>query len=184
MAWRIRARSHGASPAMAMRIALAARGGLDARDAILGIRDALVVHAEQQLAERVLDALDVAEREIAFVELSIGDALVDDAIDHRTDRVGILLAERAYRRLGTVGEHDDPGLLALRTRAGVTVRALVGRLAALLRDLEEVLHQARAVVSGNHLADPSRKPVTVGEREAVLDVRGDDPRGHEGVELV
>src|SRR5438067_3225873 len=146
MAWRTGARSHGASPAMAMRIALAARGGLDAGDAILGVRDALVVHAEEQLAERVLDPLDVAEGEIAFVELTVADALVDDSIDHRADRLGILLAERSDRRLGAVRQHHDPRFLALRTWSWITERPLIGRLTALLRDLEEVLHDARSVM--------------------------------------
>src|ERR1700716_1063547 len=116
---------------------LAARGGRDAGDAVLGIRDALVVHAEEQLAERVLDSLDVAEREIALVELPVGDALVDDAVDHRADRLGVLLRERAHRRFGAVGEHHDPGLLALGTRAGVPEGALIGGPAALRRGLEE-----------------------------------------------
>src|SRR6266550_5044372 len=163
---------------------LAARGGLDAGDAVLGVRDALVIHAEEELAERVLDALDIAEGEVAFVELSVGDALVDDAVDHRADRLGILLGERANRRFGAVGEHHDAGLLAVRTGTGVAERALVGRLAALLRDLEEVLHDARPVVSRDHLADPRGKPVAVGESEAILDVSGDDARGHERIELV
>src|SRR5258705_8019983 len=176
MAWRIGASSHGASPAMAMRIALAARGGLDAGDAVLGVRDALVIHAEQELAERVLDPLDVAEGEIAFVELSVGDALVDHAVDHGADRLGVLLAQRADRCLGPVGEHHDPGLFAVRTWSGVAERALVRRLAPLLRDLEEVLHDARSVVAGDHLADPFRKAIAVREGKPVLDVRGDDPR--------
>src|SRR5256886_14507644 len=114
---------------------LAARGGLDAGDAILGIRDPLVVHAEEELTERVLDALDVAESQVALVELPVGDALVDDAVDHATDRLGILLGERADRCLGAVGQHHDAGLLAMRARPRVAARALVGRLAALLRDL-------------------------------------------------
>src|SRR6266851_2016744 len=131
IARRIGATSHGASPTMAMRIALAARGGLDAGDAVLGVRDALVIHAEKQLAESVLDALDVAEGEVALVQLPVGHALVDHAVDHRADRLGILLAERANRCLGAVGQHDDPGLLTLRTRPGIPVRALVRRLTAL-----------------------------------------------------
>src|SRR2546421_3446465 len=98
---------------------LAARGGLNAGDAVLGIRDALVVHAEEELAERVLDAFDVTEGEVALVELSVRDALVDDAVDHPADRFRILLGERADRRLGAVGKHDDPGFLAVRTRAGI-----------------------------------------------------------------
>src|SRR6266566_5656887 len=163
---------------------LAARGGLDAGDAVLRVRDALVVHAKEELAERVLDALDVAEREVALVELSVGDALVDDAVDHRADRFRILLGQRANGSFRAVGEHDDPGLLAVRTRTGIAERALVGRLAALLRDLEEVLHDARSVVARDHLADPRRKPVAVGESEPILDVRGDDASGHERIELV
>src|SRR5438046_10675123 len=148
---------------------LAARGGLDAGDAVLRVRDALVVHAEEELAERVLDALDVAEGEVALVELSVGDALVDDAVDHRAYRLGILLGERADRRFGAVGEHHDPSLLAVRTRPGVPERPLVGCLAALLRDLEEVLHHARPVMAGDHLADPTGEPVAVGECEPILD---------------
>src|SRR5438552_2656970 len=142
---------------------LVARGGLDAGDAVLWVRDALVVDAEEELAERVLDALDIAEREVALVELSVGDALVDDAVDHRADRFRILLGQRTDGRFRAVGKHDDPGLLAVRTRTGIAEGALVGRLAALLCDLEEVLHNARSVVARDHLADPRRKPVAIGE---------------------
>src|SRR5438477_681146 len=153
MAARTGARSHGGSPATAMCTRcdrLAARRGLDARDAIFGVRDPLVVHPEEQLAERVLCPLDVAEREVALVKLSIRDALVDDAVDHPADRFRVLLRERTDGRLGAVGEHDDPGLFALRLRPGIPEGALVGRLTTLLRQLEEVLHHARAVVSRDH----------------------------------
>src|SRR5207244_13590919 len=61
---------------------------------------------------------------------------------------------------------------------------LIRRLPALLRELEEVFHDAGAVVPGDHLADQGRQAVAVGERETVLYVRGDDPRGNERVELV
>src|SRR3989454_9814481 len=146
---------------------LAARGGLDAGDAVLGIGDPLVVHAEEKLAERVLDALDVAEGQVALIELPVGDALVADAGDHATDRLGVLLGERADRCLGAVGQHHDAGLLAVGTRARVAERALVGRLTALLRGLEAGPHHARPVMAREHLPDPFRKPVTVSESEAV-----------------
>src|SRR5207237_10566619 len=165
-------------------LGLAARGGRDAGDAVLGIWDALVVHAEEELAERFLDPFDVAEREVAFVELTVADALVDDSIDHPADRLGILLAERAHRRLRAVREHHDAGLLALWTRSGIAERALVGCLSGLLRYLEEVLHDARYVMARDQLADPRRKPVAVGESQAILDVRGHDARGHERIEFV
>src|SRR5207253_8675692 len=87
---------------------LAARGGLDAGDAVLWVRDALVVHAEEELAEGVLDALDVTEREVALVELSVGDALVDDAVAHSTDGLVHLLGALAERRFGDAVMHYDP----------------------------------------------------------------------------
>src|SRR6185503_7258903 len=108
-AWRVaRARDHTA-PDRARRSS--ARGGValrQTRDPILGIRNALVVHPEEQLAEGVLDLLHV-------------------------------------------GEHDDRRLLRPRARAGIAVLRLIGILAALLRELEEVLHDAVPMMPGDHL---------------------------------
>ena len=53
-----------------------------------------------------------------------------------------------------------------------------------MRELEEVLHDAGAVVARDHLADQGRQSVAVREREAVLHVSRHDPGGHERVELV
>jgi hypothetical protein len=61
---------------------------------------------------------------------------------------------------------------------------LVRILPALLRKLIEVLHDARAVMRGDHLADHRRKVVTLREREPVADVGGDDAGGHQRIELV
>src|SRR5438132_8041302 len=192
MARRARVRSAGAVPRRAILTPRVAAGSLagggvalrKTRDAVLRVRDALVVHAEEQLAERVLDALDVAEREVALVELAFRQTLAHDLVDHRADGVGVLRGQRTYRCLGAIGEHHDGGLLGARPRAGITELRLVGVLAALLRHLEEVLHRARPVVPGDHFADRGRKVIALGERETVLDVRGDDPRGDERVEVV
>ena len=123
-----------------------------------------MVHAEEELAERVLDALDVAVCQIALVELTIRDALVDHPIHHRADRVRVLLGERSHRCLGAVGEHHDPGFLASRARTGIAERSLVRRLSPLLCDLEEVLHDAVAVVPRYHLADLRGQVIAIGER--------------------
>src|SRR5205807_6573036 len=128
IAARTGARSQGASPETATRTrarsALGAGRGLDARDAVFGVWDALVVHAEEELAERVLDALDVAVCQIALVELTIRDALVDHPIHHRADRVRVLLGERSHQCPGAVGEHHDPGSLAPPPRTGLPDRPL------------------------------------------------------------
>ena len=95
-----------------------------------------MVHAEQLLDEGVLDPLEVAQRQVALVELAVRDALVDDPPDHRPDRRLVARGERANRRLDAVGEHDQGRLTGLRLRAGVSEPPLVdrrGRGRALLR---------------------------------------------------
>src|SRR5688572_29200722 len=86
----------------------------DPRYPILWIRDALVVHAEEELAERVFDPLDVAQREVALVELPFGQPVADDPFHHRAYRLRLLLRERAHRRLGAIREHHDGGLFRAR----------------------------------------------------------------------
>ena len=58
---------------------------LELDDRVLWMGDPRVV-PEQLRHERVLDLLEVAEREVALVELAVGYALVDDPRDHRPDR--------------------------------------------------------------------------------------------------
>src|SRR3972149_9900019 len=99
MAARTRRSSTAGSPLTEIRTAIRLGGGrraqaVDAGDAVLGVRDALVVHAREQLAERVPDAADVAQRQIALVELPVRDALLDDLVDHRPDRLRRLLGQR------------------------------------------------------------------------------------------
>src|SRR5207247_8781464 len=104
-----------------------------------GVLADLLIHPDETLAERVLRLLHLAEGQVAFVELSVRDALVDDPLDHAADRLGVLFGQRSHRGLGAVGEHDDAGLFAAGARAGIAEGALVGRVAALLRGFEEGL---------------------------------------------
>ncbi len=63
---------------------VAARLELD--DLVLRVGDPLVVHAQELGHERLADPLEVAERQVALVELAVVEALVDDPADHRPDR--------------------------------------------------------------------------------------------------
>src|SRR4029078_13416576 len=73
---------------------------------VLRIRDALVVHAEQLLHDCLLDLLDVAEGQVAFVELPVGHPLVDDPRDHGPDRGLVAGREGSDGRLDAAGPHD------------------------------------------------------------------------------
>src|SRR5438094_986844 len=85
---------------------LAARGGLDAGDAVLWVRDALVVHAEEELAEGVLDALDVTEREVALVMRVLSGLVLDERgrVPHLSDVV-VVGAHSGHEWIGA----DDLG---------------------------------------------------------------------------
>src|SRR4029078_5355289 len=86
---------------------------LELDDGVLRVRDPGVIHPEKLSDERVLDPFEVSEREVAFVELSVGDALVDDPRDHRPDRRLVARFERSDRRLGAVAAADKRGVSAL-----------------------------------------------------------------------
>ena len=112
----------GASPPTA-----AGRGParLELDDRVLRVRDPRVVHAQQLLDERRPDPLQVAQRQVALVELSVGDALLDDPRDHRPDGRLVARRQRADGRLDPVGEHDQRRLAGLRLGADVPEPALV-----------------------------------------------------------
>ena len=75
--------------------------------------------------ERLADPLDVAQRQVALVELAVRHPLLDDPGDHRPDRRFVARGQRANRGLDPVGEHDQGRLARLRLRAGVAELALV-----------------------------------------------------------
>src|SRR4029078_10709526 len=98
---------------------------LELDDGVLRVRDPGVIHPEKLGDERVLETFEVWEREVAFVELSVGDALVDDPRDHRPDRRLVARLERSDRRLDAVGENDQGGFSALSLRTSVAEPPLV-----------------------------------------------------------
>src|ERR687887_317379 len=59
---------------------------LELDDLALRVGDPGVIHAEQLADERLADALEVAQGQIALVELAIAQTLLDDPLDHRPDR--------------------------------------------------------------------------------------------------
>ena len=84
-----------------------------------------MVHAQQLLDERLADPLEVAQRQVALVELAVADPLLDDPRDHRPDGRLVARRQRADGRLDAVGEHDQGGLAGLRLGPGMAEPALV-----------------------------------------------------------
>src|SRR5215204_4250274 len=61
------------------------------------VRKARVIDAGQQGHERLLDAREVAQRQVALVELAFFQALMDDALDQVLDRLARMVARGARR---------------------------------------------------------------------------------------
>src|SRR5688572_10833690 len=168
-----------------------ARAGLDApklgRDPTARRRvvDARVIHAREHPGELLLHCLELRLRDRRFAQLSLVDALADDALHHLANalRRGIIQNPRGC--LGAVSEHHDRGLDALRRRARVReLRRVRRRAVALLCLLEEIGDGTRAVVFADEWDDASRKLVLLGQLESFHDMVADDRRAGRRLELV
>jgi hypothetical protein len=78
-----------------------------------------VEHVQERELETVFDLRDLVEGERGFVELAVGDAVVDDAVDEIAECLGRGGAKGARGGFEAVGEGDDGALFELRARAGV-----------------------------------------------------------------
>src|SRR5262249_31767358 len=94
------------------------------------IADALVVDIDQRVDEAFANSRQFAHGDGAFVELAVGDYVVNDLFDNRADVFWSVLFKRTDRGLGAVGEHQDDRLLGLRLRAGITKIVNIDGIAA------------------------------------------------------
>lgn len=84
-----------------------------------GIGDARVEHIEQREVETVFDFRNFLEGERGFVELAVGDAIIDDARDEEVESFGSGLAEGARGGFESVGKGDDRAFFELGARTVV-----------------------------------------------------------------
>src|SRR5215467_3234564 len=149
------------------------------------VRNARVVDAREQGDERLFDAGQVAQGEIAVVELAFLEALADDAIDQLLDRLAGVVASGAGGRFGAVGEHEDGCFTGLWPRARVREQRRVDRIRHSFRGLLiEEADGSCAVVLRNHLDDAHRQAVLLGQLHTIRDVGPDHLRGRLRIECV
>lgn len=158
-------------------------------------------HAEQTFGETGFDAGEFGDGEIAFVELAVGDAVLDDGGDEALNAGGVRLVKAAGRAFDGVGKGDDGGFLELGARAGVAEDVLGN-----LRDVVflgfgftglfeqfrtliegafvEVIGQGRAVVLLDDIKDLAVEVVFDAQIDTVFDVSDEDKRAHAGREVI
>ena len=138
----------------------------------LRIADTGMVDGLQLLDEHGLGVLDVAVGDGAFAEISLADLCVDDAVDKVANSLLGVLGQRARGGFDGIGHHQDSLFLREGIRTGVSeqqvIDFLLGELVFLL-DIEE-LCLAKAVVSGNELADDVGQVVLLGELQSLGDM--------------
>src|SRR5512143_113394 len=121
-----------------------------------GVVDPAMGDRGEDLADRPADGVQVAQREVALVQLAVEVDPVDDPGHGPVHLLRRGAVEAPDRRLGRVGQHDDRRLAGLRLRSRVPEH-LLRRLPVLhhrVRLVEEVVQKARSVVLADDLRDP------------------------------
>src|SRR5215210_3404571 len=151
-----------------------------------GVLDARSDEPYDSFADSLAGLVDLAHRKLALVELAVLELGPDGAVDDVFDALWGRFLERLHGRLDRVGEHQDPGLLALRAGAGVAEVRLVdggaGREGLFEGLAVEVFDASRAVVFGDHAQDLGGQVPLAPELDAVLHVALDDAGGEGGGE--
>ena len=124
----------------------------------------------------------------AAVQLPVQNDGVGDLADHVTQPIRRGLVHRPRRGLDGVGQHEDRRLSSLRLRSGVAKILLLDGahrgVGVGLGPLVEEGHQLGSVMLRDDVHDLLRKSRLARHLDAVLDVGGDDQRGHRGREPI
>lgn len=90
----------------------------------------MVIYSVQHAIETLGNFMQVIERQLTFVKLSIDEDIVDEFLDHPLNPVGSRVDESAGCRFDTIGQHDNTGFTSLRLGSGIAEILLFYRLTA------------------------------------------------------
>ena len=138
------------------------------------VLDPGVVDADHHVRHRLFDQVEVAEREVALVQLAVADESLDHAMHMVSDAFGAAILEGSSRRFDGVGDHHDRRFLGPRARTRVT-EVFLPHLEALFERLpvEETL-DGRPLVLLHDLPNRGRKVVLLEQLNPLGDVRVQD----------
>ena len=137
-----------------------------------------MIQALEHVEERVFDLLNVAQRQIAFIQLSVAQPLIHDAINDLANRLGRGGAFRARRRFDAIGQHEQAGFARLGFGTGIAINLFIRRRRGigLNRFAMKIRGERRPVMLRNEIANPPRQPVLLGKRQPAIYVVNDNRR--------
>ncbi len=155
----------------------------------------------QGKAEAFRNNTKIAQGKLTFIELAVGDALLDQLVNQLLDLLRRRFGQTARGAFDDVRQADDRALFRLRFRPGITETFLAhlgnvffahvhdlaagARVVLLLQGaLIEVIDQRSAVVFLDNVGDAVVELVLEGEIHAFLHVRNDDQGAHRRSEIV
>ena len=148
----------------------------------------MVVDSHEHTQETLRDPLQVAQRQIAFIELSVEEDVVDDLTDDAFETGGAWILERSRCRLYRVRDHDDAGFLRLRLGPWIAKLRLryfaKRRIVAFLRPLIEVRDELGAVMLRDDIDELRGEIDLLPHLDAFFHVAGNDERAHLGGESI
>jgi hypothetical protein len=132
--------------------------------------------------------MEIFQRQLAFVQLSIGEDLVDDLLSQPLDSRRCWIRERPGGRFHRIGQHHNPGLFGLRFGSRVAVVFLVNLLypgiLLFLGLLIEVADETGTMVLLNDINDLLAETIFFGQSNAIFNVGYEYEAAHAGCELV
>src|SRR5208337_4620320 len=148
----------------------------------LGIMDAMVEDANQDLVKALGDVVQVPQGQLAFVQLAVSEDIVDDLLHHSLDTGGGGIAEGPGGGLRLVRQEDQPGFLGLGPGPGIPIvlgfyRLGVGRLGLGL--MVKIGDKAGAVMLLDDVGNGLSQLLFPGQVHPVLDV-GDENQATQG----
>jgi hypothetical protein len=86
-----------------------------------------VIDGSERFDEAVFDGVQLLQREAAFFELPVQQALERDVVHQALEPRGRRIHERPARAFAGIGQHQNRGFLGLRLGAGIAEARFVHR---------------------------------------------------------
>ena len=113
----------------------------------------MVVEGVEDAKQRICNIVQIAQRQIAFVELSVSKFMVNELSDENRNFIGAFIRQRSDCGLNHIRNHTDAGFAGLWSWSRVSVIFFPHAILLFLGALIKVFDAAGTVVRGNEVHD-------------------------------
>ena len=144
----------------------------------------MMIECIEDAEQCIGNIVEIVQGQIAFVELSVRELMVDEFVNEDEDFIGALVWQRANGGFDHIGNHADTGFACLRSWPRIAIVFFLNAVLLFFCSLIEVFNSARTVVSGDEIHDILRQMIFSGDIESISFVGFEDEGTHIGFESV